>query len=179
MIEGRALVQSLEKAKASVTKLGGQFKSYYIFKDVIFVPKKKNYNWGEDLVRVRVYCKNDWPTKKVVLVRKKTEWKGQGKKDTIILKKEFDTEKEAFAFIKKNVSEFEKECEYLREGWQYELKTYRIFIENIEKYRPSIEIEADNESDLQILFQKIGAGKIVTESVPEIMRRILKNPSIS
>ena len=90
-----------------------------------------------------------------------------------------DTEKEAFAFIKENISEFEKECEYSREGWQYELKTHRIFIENIEKYRPSIEIEADNESDLQILFQKIGAGKIVTESVPEIMRRILKNPSIS
>ena len=41
MIEGRAVIESIEKAKASIITLGGQFKSNYSFKDIIFVPSKK------------------------------------------------------------------------------------------------------------------------------------------
>lgn len=175
MIESRALIESLEKAKASVVKLGGQFKSNYSFKDVIFVPKKIKYNLSEDFVRVRVYIKNDWPSKNVVLVKKKTEWREQGKVDNVVLKKEFDAEKEAFAFIEKKLPDFEKGFEYRREGWQYELDKHRIFIEDIEKYRPSIEVEANDEKDLQIFFQKIDIIKPVRKSVPEIMHEILKS----
>src|SRR3989344_7238059 len=102
MVEGRALIENIEKAKASVENLGGQFKGNYIFKDIIFVPRKKIYNLNEDFLRIRSYVKTNWLTKNVVLVRKKTEWKKQGTLDKIILKREFDTEKEAFSFIEEN-----------------------------------------------------------------------------
>ncbi|MDP3734775.1 MAG: hypothetical protein Q8R37_06095 [Nanoarchaeota archaeon] len=41
MIECRALVESIGKARTSVEKLGGKFKGNYIFKDIIFVLRKK------------------------------------------------------------------------------------------------------------------------------------------
>ena len=43
----------------------------WAFKDIIFVPKKNDYNLSDDFVRVRVMIKKNWPTKDVILVRKK------------------------------------------------------------------------------------------------------------
>lgn len=173
MIEGRAIIESIDKAKASVEKIGGQFKSNYIFKDIIFVSKKRHYNLNDDFVRVRINIKSDWPTKKVILVRKQTKFKKIGKIDKVILKKEFESEEEAFAFIKEKLPDFKKEFEYKREGWQYQLKDNKIFIENIKGWEPSVEIEADSEEQLKELFEKIGILKLVKSSVPEIMRKLL------
>jgi len=174
MIEGRAIISNIEETKKRVESLSGSFKSSYAFKDIIFVPKKKNYNLSDDLLRVRVISKNNWPTKNVILVRKQTEFKNLGKIDKVILKKEFDAENEALDFIKKGLSaEFEYGFEYSREGWEYQLENHRVFIENIENLKPSIEIEADSEEDLQRLFDKIGIVKKLRQSIPEAVRESL------
>jgi len=173
MIEGRAVIDNIKNAKVSVESLGGQFKGYYILKDIIFVPKKEDYNLSNDFVRVRVNIKSDWPTKKVILVRKQTEFKETGKIDNVILKEEFDTEEESFAFIKDKLSEFRKGFEYERDGWQYQLNDNRIFIEDIKGWKPSVEIEAESKERLKELFDKIGILETVKSSVPEIMRRLL------
>ncbi|MDP3734776.1 MAG: hypothetical protein Q8R37_06100 [Nanoarchaeota archaeon] len=89
-------------------------------------------------------------------------------------------EKEAFVFIKENMLEFKRGFEYSREGWEYELENCKIFIENIKKYQPSIEIEADDQTKLQTLCKKIGITKLVTDSIPQIMSKILsKNKNSS
>jgi len=174
MIEGRAIISNIQETKQRVKSLGGDFKSSYAFKDIIFVPKKKNYNLSDDFLRVRVISKNNWPTKNVVLVRKQTEFKDIRKVDNIILKKEFDTESEALDFIKKELSaEFEYGFEYSREGWEYKLESRRIFIEDIENLKPSIEIEADSEENLQRLFDKIGVVEKLRKSIPEMVRESL------
>jgi adenylate cyclase class IV len=173
MIEGRAIIENIEKVKASVESLGGLFKSHYILKDIIFVPKKEEYNLNDDFVRVRVNIKSDRPTKRVVLVRKQTQFKETGKVDKVILKEEFDTEEEAFAFIKEKLPEFQKGFEYERDGWEYQLDDCGIFIEDIKGWKPSVEIEAESENQLKELFDNIGVLKIVKSSVPEIMRRLL------
>ena len=176
MIEGRAIIEDIDTAKSSVESLGAKFKNNYSFKDIIFVPKAKgDHSLSNDFVRVRVYIKTNWPTKNVVLVRKKTEWKNHGKIDNVVLKEEFDSQEEAFAYIDKNLGpDFEKGFEYYREGWEYELDSCRIFIEDIKGYRPTIEIEAEDEEDLDSRLNKIGAVEILKESVPEIMRKNLK-----
>ncbi len=173
MIEGRAIIRNIKETKTLIESLGGHFKSNYSFKDIIFVPKKENFNLDDDFVIVRVYFKNDWSTKNVIVVRKQTEFKKTGKIDRVIIKEEFDTEAEAFIFIKKSLPEFKKGFDYKREGWQYELNNHRIFIEDIEGFKPSIEIEATDEKDLQNFFNKIGILKQIRKSVPEIMRRLL------
>ncbi|MBL7100939.1 MAG: hypothetical protein ISS23_03235 [Nanoarchaeota archaeon] len=117
MIEGRAIIENIEKTKASIESLGGQFKDHYLLKDIIFVPKKENYNLTDDYVRIRIHIKGDWPTKRVTVVRKQAKFKETGKIDKIILKEEFDTEEEAFAFVEKNLPEFRKGFEFGRESW--------------------------------------------------------------
>ncbi len=173
MIVGRAVISNIEKVKNLLESWGSQFKSKYILKDIIFVPKKEEYNLSDDFVRVRINIRSDWPTKRVILVRKQTEFKETGKIDNLILKKEFDTEEEAFAFITKEIPEFKRGFEYERIGWEYVLDENRIFIEDIKKWKPSIEIEANSDAELQELFDKIGILETVNSSVPEIMRQII------
>lgn len=172
MIEGRAIISSIEDTKAQIEKLGGVFNSNYAFKDVIFVPKKATYNLSDDFLRARVYLKTNWPTKKVVLIRKQTEFKKVGKADNIILRKEFDTEQDTLTYIQQELgSEFEYGFEYSREGWQYDLTKSRVFIENIEGLKPSVEIETDNEEQLQTIFDKLRPIERLGDSVPELVRK--------
>jgi len=173
MIEGRAIIENIEKTKKSVESLGGKFKSNYILKDIIFVPKKKKYKLNDDFLRVRINIKSDWPTKKVILIKKQTEFKNTGKIDKIIFKKEFDTEEEASSFIKSNIPGFQRGFEYEREGWEYELEKNRIFIEDIKGWKPSIEIEAEKERDLKDLFKQIEFIELVKDSAPEVMSKLL------
>ena len=173
MIEGRAIISGIENARKKVEQLGAIFKGEYIFKDVIFIPKKDDFNLNDDFLRMRIYSKTNWSTKNVVLVRKQTEFKSTGKIDKIILKEEFDTEKEALAFVKNNLSsEFKIGFEFSRTGWQYQLENHRIFIEDVEDFKPSIEIETDTEDELKSLFDKVNIIEKINESMPEIMRRI-------
>lgn len=175
MIEGRALISDIAQTREKLENLGAIFNSYYAFKDIIFVPKKTSGDLSDDFLRARVYIKTSWPTRKVVLVRKQTEFKKIGKIDNIIFKKEFDTESEAIDFVVAKLGEeFKRGFEYEREGWQYDFGNDRIFVEDIKNYRPSIEIESDSEEAIESLFARIGIVEKICASMPEVMRRILK-----
>ncbi len=175
MIECRGIILNIEDTKKEVEKLGAVFKSEYMFKDIIFIPNKDYFNLSDDFLRMRVYTKTNWPTKKIVLVRKQTEFKSIGKVDKIILKEEFDTEKDALEFINKNLApEFKQGFEFSRTGWQYQLEDKRIFIEDIKGFKPSVEIEVNTEEELTPLFEKLNIIKKVKESMPEIMRQRIK-----
>ena len=171
MIYGRALIKSIEKTRTIIESMDAQFKSNYILKDIIFVPTKENYNLNDDFVRVRINIKSDWPGKRVILVRKQTEFKKTGKVAKLIIKQEFDTKAEAFTFIEQEAPEFQKGFEYEREDWQYQLNDNKIFIEDIKGWKLSVEIEAESEEKLKELFDKIVILERVRDSVPEIMRR--------
>jgi len=174
MIEARALMKSIKQARERAESLGCKYMGGYHNKDVIFVPKGKGrFNLSDDFVRVRVFIRNNRPTRNAIVIRKRTEFKETGKIDSVVLKEEFDTEKEALAFVKKSLPGFRKGFEYSREGWEYHLGDKRIFVEDITGYGPSMEVEAENEKELKDLLKKIGAVRIVNESVPEMMRKRL------
>ncbi|HTW96558.1 MAG TPA: hypothetical protein VMD74_02780, partial [Candidatus Methylomirabilis sp.] len=69
-------------------------------------------------------------------------------------------------------AEFKQGFEFSRQGWQYDFGSTRIFLEDIENFKPMIEVETETEQELESLFAKIGIVKKITESMPEIMRRI-------
>lgn len=173
MIETRAIIKDIEKTKEILNNLNAKFKNNYAFKDIIFVPKEEKYNLNEDFLRLRIYTINKWSTKNIILVRKKTKWKNKYKISTVVLKEEFDTEKEAFDFIQKKLKGFINKFEYSRVGWEYDLKNCHLFLEDISNYGPSIEIETENENELEEIFNKIGIIKKVKDSMPEVMHKIL------
>ena len=74
MIEKRATIKSIKEAKEKVEAFGSKYIANYVFTDIIFIIKKGDYNLNNDFIRMRVYTKNDWPTKRIVLVRKKTNF---------------------------------------------------------------------------------------------------------
>ena len=172
MIEARAIIENIDETRKMLESLGAVLDGEYSFKDVIFVPREGNYDLNKDFLRARVYIKNNWYTKKVVLVRKQAEFKDVGKTGKVILKEEFDSEKEANGFVEAEFGqEFKRGFEYERVGWQYNLESSRIFVEDIKGYKSSIEIEADTQDQIKYLFQKIGIVKELKDSLPEIMRK--------
>jgi hypothetical protein len=90
-------------------------------------------------------------------MRKKAKFHAVGKEDTIVLKKEFDSEDEARQYIEQEFNDsFIFGFEFSRVGWQYSMGEYRLFVEDIEKMPPVIEIEAGTE-EVDIHHPKEGA----------------------
>lgn len=176
MIWGRGIVRNIKETKRKVEQLGGKFKNYYSFKDIIFVPKIGRIDLNKKFIRLRVYKVNNWPTKDVILVRKIIQWKAKSKFEDFVLKKEFTTTKEALNFIKAHFkNKLKRSFEYFREGWEYHLGKKRIFIENIKDFKPTVEIEASDERELKNIFQKLGVIERLTDSVPKIMNTLFQN----
>ncbi|HLC75403.1 MAG TPA: hypothetical protein VJH88_06150 [Candidatus Nanoarchaeia archaeon] len=169
MQEARAIIQDIEKAKIAVEAAGAMYKGNYKFRDVIF----KENDSDDDILRMRIYIKSNWPTRKVSVIRKKTEFNGLIQKNKVILKLEFESESEALEFMSKKIAKsLIMKAEYVREGWEYQLKSARIFIEDIKGWKPTVEIEAETAADIENIFDKIEVIKRLHESVPEIMCRL-------
>lgn len=117
-------------------------------------------------MRLRIYEKNEWLTKDVILARKQTEFNEAGKTSNIVFKKEFDKEEEAKKYFRENFKEFKEKFRYSWKGWQYEAGKNQLFIEDIEGFDPSIEILSENKKDLTNLLSEVGAGKIFEDPVP-------------
>ena len=172
MVEGRATIKDIEETKKKIKQLGGVVKNYYSFTDIIFIPKIGKINLNKEFIRLRILKVNNWPTKDIILIHKRTDWKGKSKIDNIILRKEFSEIENAVDFIKKHFqNKLKKSFEYYREGWEYYFGKKRIFVEDIKKFKPTVEIEAENEKELDNIFEKLETVERLSDSVPEIMRK--------
>lgn len=173
MKEARGVIKNIENVRKKIEQLGGSFKNNYSFTDIIFLPISKKINLNKEYIRLRIYKVNNWPTKDIILVHKKTEWKEKSKFSKVLIKKEFNTRKYANDFINKNFKEkIKKGFEYFRKGWEYQLGKIKLFVEDIKGFKPTIEIEAKSEKDLKNLFKQLEITKKLSDSVPEIMRKL-------
>jgi adenylate cyclase class IV len=169
MIEKRAKIDNIDKAKKYLKFWGAEYKGSYNFNDIIYNPEEEKIDLKERYARLRIYKKNNWDTEyKASLVKKEIEIeKGQKKKKTI-LKKGFKSLKEAYNYIDKNLK-YKKLFEYKRKGWEYELGSNKIFLENIEQLGPTVEIESEYEDEIKKLFEVLDVKEEYGDSVPEIM----------
>ncbi len=179
MVGGRATIKDIKETKKNIEQLGGIFKNYYSFTDIIFIPKIGKINLNKEFVRLRILKVNNWPTKDIVLIHKKTDWKGKSKIDNIILRKEFSEIKNAVDFIKRHFqNKLKKSFEYFREGWEYHLNNKKFFVEDIKNFKPTLEIEAENEKELNDILKKLEIVERLSNSAPEIMRKNLNKNTL-
>ena len=171
--EIRCKIKNIKGAMDIAEKIGGVSKGYYSNTDIIF---KIGKTYPEkEIIRLRAFKINNRQTKNFVLFHKAADWEGNIKIDRIILKERFDTMEEAIDFIKYYYGDDIKEgYEYSREGWEYHLNKSKIFIEDIEKLGPTIEIEAESKRDLENLLKFFGTTECFSEPTPEIMRKLLR-----
>jgi len=153
MKEVRALLTDLEPAKKKCLELGAEFVDHYAFTDHVFTS-------GEGILKIRVLTLSDKP-KKVILAQKKAVFEGDAKTDIIKRKEFFETYEEAFATVG---NEWQKKVEFSREGWGYELGGVKIYIEDLEKLGPSVEIEFEEQSGL---LKEFDVTEVLGCSLPE------------
>ena len=181
IFEARCKIKDISNARNEAEKIGGIFKGYYYCTDIIFKnvensdSEKGIINSEKGIIRLRVFKINNRQTKNFIFIHKIAEWEDKIKVDRIILKERFDTIKEALDFMIEHYgNNLKDDYEYSREGWEYHLDKSGIFIENIEKLGPTIEIEAESKRDLENLLKLFETTECFSEPTPEIMRKLLR-----
>lgn len=171
VLEARGKIKDLKIARDTAEKIGGIFKGHYRAKDIIFKSKKED---EKGTICLRMYGLNNRQGKDYIFIHKVAKWSGNTKKDEVILRGEFDKMEEVANFIMVHYGESLMEnYEYSRHGWEYQLEKGDIFVEYIDTLGPTMEIEADTESDLESLFGLFEVDKRFSESTSEIMRKLL------
>jgi len=172
IFEKRCKIKDIDDARKVAELIGGIFKGYYSNTDIIF--KLEDADSEKDVIVMRIFKVNNRQAKNFILTHKVAEWDDKIKTDRIILKKEFDTKEEAANFVIDHYGVWiEQDYMYSKEGWEYHLDKNMVFIENIEKLGPTIEIESENKTDLESLFKHFDIIECFSESVSEVMRKLI------
>lgn len=175
MLYARVIVNK-ENIDPIIEKLNLIKKSKFAFYDLIY-QNKNGTSITEDTLKVRVYQKNEWKTKDVLLIRKTAPMINGSKEDKVLLKKEFDTEKEAIDFINMSfINTYEYKFKLKKSGIEYFNESLRVWIEEIEDVGTSIEIGAENPEEIENTIQLFEIKERLEESVPEYLyKKLFKN----
>lgn len=172
IFETRGKIKDIKDARDTAEKIGAIYKGFYSCTDFVF--KTKNIG---DIIRLRVFKINNRQSKQskdYIFIHKIAEWHDKIKTDKIIIKRELDTMEETLDFMINHYGYvLVNDYEYSRIGWEYSHNENSIFIENIDMLGPTLEIESDNKNDIENLFKFFDVSELFTESVAEIMRKLL------
>lgn len=161
MTELRGRVAELEKARHRAEELGGDLHSTYAFTDTIFT--RAGTPLAADHLRLRVYAEGG--TGAVV-----TRRESQGKTEL----GRFDTAPEAERFMTGyGAGTFIWSFSYARRGWQYRLGSARVYVEDIERLGPSVEVEANTDEEARKMLAALGVTEAFTDPLPVVMDKLL------
>lgn len=167
MYDARIFPQTLDTARDILQKNGAVLKGDYAITNKIY--KHKTEPLEKVFLRLRTIPKNIWNEKSVIVSIKNTEIRQVGKQSIISFKKEFDTEKEAAAFLEeKYANDFTFDFEFSCIGWQYFLGEDGVDLELIENH-PSIEFKSKTQQGLQSLLELFAVKD----------EEVIKGPSVS
>ncbi|GMU18893.1 MAG: hypothetical protein AMXMBFR12_00850 [Candidatus Babeliales bacterium] len=164
--EIRAYISDVNTTRNALEGLGATLKSDYAFTDYIYQPNDRHVDLSKEFIRLRVYEKTAWKQKNYVLVHK---LKGPaGMTGQTPIHKEFDTLAEAQHALKDN---YHLDFQFYRKGWEYQFSAMKIFVEDVQNIRPTIEVVTPNKKDIDSLFEKLGLTEIITDSVPRLIEK--------
>jgi len=169
--EARGPISNIKLIEKELEKLGAEFKGDYEFTDHIYKPiHSDEIDLNKEFVRIREYNKSAWKHKKFVLVHKFTSWEKGVKTSKKILKEEFDNLNHA----ENKIKNYKLYFKFHRTGSQYEFKDSKIFVENIEYLRASVEIISNDKKTLDNMFNKFQITERFSDCVPKLIENRLK-----
>ncbi|MGV8171501.1 MAG: hypothetical protein ACP5OA_02285 [Candidatus Woesearchaeota archaeon] len=175
MLEARGIIPSVEECTRKVENLGGIFKHKYAFTDVIYFLKDKEMDLSKESIRLRLYKEGGLAGRNIILTHRKSELHEGSRVEVLLVKKGFDDFNEAKAFIDIHYeNKAHPMFKYFRTGQMYEIGNVKLYIEQIERFSPSIAAQASNISAISDIFKALKITKKITEPVPEFMRKIMK-----
>lgn len=165
--EIRGYVSDIITTQKKLAALGATYKGYYQATDYVYDSATHAFDFNLEFVRVRVYQFTQWQTKQCVAIHKQRNQYGFSAKT--VWYQEFDTFEQAQEFLKNN---FILQFSYNRKGWEYDLNSMRIFVEDIQGIKPSIEVIGQDEKMIGDLFKNLEVHEIISDSIPRLLRRI-------
>ncbi len=168
MYDARIFIPSLDEARRILAEQNAVDKGYYEIHDAIYASKDPGQDLGSVFLRLRSVPVNIWDDAAFIVAIKNTELQAIGKQSIIPLKKGFESEEEARAFIAENYADtFEFAYEFDRFGWQYFIGEDGVDLEDVEGHC-TIEFKSKTEDGLRRLLETFG----VTEN------QVIKGPSV-
>ncbi len=153
MFDARIFIETLDQAKDVLKQHGAISKGEYEIHDSIYHSNNPSETLDKVFLRLRLVPKNIWDEKPYIVSIKNTELKHVGKQSVIPVKKQFNTEAEARAFLEDNYADtFSFSFAFNRTGEQYFMENDVVDLEVIEG-RPSVEFKSKTEEGLKKLLQ--------------------------
>ena len=168
MLYSRIVINN-ENINTILEDLNCKLKSEFDFYDLIYL-SKLGKSITEDTLKIRVYNKNEWDTKDVLVIRKTASLIDGAKEDRVLLQEEFDDLESAQKYVNNNFkNEFEFAFKLSKCGKEYISDKCRIWLEEIKDFGLSVEIGASTQQLLDYVINKFDVVEKLEKSIPEII----------
>jgi len=169
MIYSRIIINDGSDIKEILNKLNLVKKTEFAFYDLIYL-NKNGASITEDTLKIRVYQKNEWNTKDVLVIRKTAPVTNGVKEDKVLLKEQFDTLEEAQAFVNKNLLEqYEYKIKLEKTGTEYKSDNLNVWVENIKNVGISIEFGSEDSKVIEDAISLFDVKERLNISIPEYL----------
>jgi adenylate cyclase class IV len=178
MIEARSFVSEIETTRQILEENGAILKGEYLQEDKIYSSYNPSKNLDDEFLRLRIYHKNIWPQKDVIVAVKVHEQKEIGVDTEVPLKKGFDSIEEAERFIKENLlGQYKYEYTFTRTGWQYSLGEDEIDLERVDDLKDfyTIEFKSETVEGLRKLETLLHLKDVIEGPIASHMKELLTN----
>lgn len=176
MIEARTFVSEIDTVRNILEENGAVFKGEYVLTDKIYASYNPPKGLDDEFLRLRVYHKNIWPQKDVIVAVKVHDQKEIGVDAAVPLKQQFDTKEEAEKFIEENLlSQYKYEYEFTRTGWQYALGEDEIDLERVDDLKDfyTVEFKSDTVEGLRKLEILLELKDVIRGPIASHMKDLL------
>lgn len=141
--------------------------SEYAFYDLVYL-NKNGVSITEDTLKIRVYQKNEWDSKAVLVIQKRATLENGAKVDKVLTREQFDTEEEALKFVENNLSQdYEFSFKFSKSGIEYKNENIRVWVEDVENIGITLELEAERIDSLNDFIKHFNVKERLNISLPE------------
>ncbi|MEI6400211.1 MAG: hypothetical protein WCO58_01665 [bacterium] len=178
MIEARSFVREIETTRKTLEDNGAVFKGEYILTDKIYSSYNPVKGLDDEFLRLRVYHKNIWPQKDIIVAVKIHDQKEIGVDAEVPLKQGFDSLEEAEKFIQENLlDKYKYEYQFTRTGWQYSLNEDEIDLERVDDIKDfyTVEFKSKTVEGLRKLEILLNLKDVIRGPIASHMKEIIEN----
>ncbi len=177
MIEARSFVFEIETTRKILEENGATLKGEYLQEDRIYSSYTPPKDLDDEFLRLRIYHKNIWPQKDVIVAVKIHEQKEIGVDTEVPLKKEFDSVEEAEKFIEENLLDtYKYEYTFTRTGWQYALGEDEVDLEKVDDLKDfyTVEFKSETVEGLKKLESLLQLKDVILGPIASHMKELLQ-----
>lgn len=151
----------------NIEDLGVKKASEYGFYDLVYL-NRNGASITEDTLKVRVYQKNEWDSKAVLVIQKRAVIEDGTKVDKVLTREQFDTELEALKYVEDNFSSsYDFAFKFSKTGIEYKNETIRVWVEDVENIGITLELEAEDADTLNSFITNFNIKEKLDISLPE------------